>query len=185
MLFIVSGASGAGKSTLCERLLSDFPTLTLSVSYTTRPPRGREADGVHYHFVDDATFEAMVSEGAFAEWARVHGNSYGTLRSEATERVAAGAVVLLDIDVQGAAQVRASGVDAAYLFIEPPSFEALATRLRGRATDAADVIDRRLAIARAEIAQAHLFDHRITNDDLDVAHRRFLDVIAIERLARR
>ncbi len=182
MLFIVSGASGAGKSTLCERLLSDFPTLTLSVSYTTRPPRGREADGVHYHFVDDATFEAMVSEGAFAEWARVHGNSYGSARAIIDGHLAGGRSVLFDVDYQGAESLMAAYPSAAVsVMVLPPDMATLEARLRGRGTDTDEVIAGRLARAQAEMGHAPSFGHLIVNDEFEEAYR---EMSAIYRAGR-
>ena len=138
-----------------------------------------------YYFVSEAEFEAEVARGEFLEHARVHGNLYGTHRRLVEEQVAAGKTVILDIDVQGAAQVRASGTDAAFVFVLPPSFEVLEQRLRSRGTDSEDVIAGRLAVARSEMSQADLFDHRIINDVLDTATEEFVAAIAAERHRRR
>jgi guanylate kinase len=158
-----------------------LPEVRFSVSCTTRGARAGEVDGRDYFFVSVSDFEERVGRGEFLEHARVHGNLYGTLRSHVMGEVAAGAVMLLDIDVQGAAQVRASGQEATYLFILPPSFEVLEQRLRGRATDAAGVIGRRLKTARSEVEQAALFEHSIVNDDLERAAAEFVELIGTLR----
>ena len=174
---MMTGPSGVGKSTLVRRVQEDLPDVRFSVSCTTRPPRTGEVEGKDYFFVEKAAFEERLARGDFLEHAEVHGNFYGTLREHVMLEVAQGAVMLLDIDVQGAEQVRAAGVDASYLFVLPPSFEVLESRLRGRATDAADVIERRLKTARLEVDQAHLFEYQITNDDLERAAGEFVRLI--------
>jgi guanylate kinase len=184
LLLVMTGPSGVGKSTLVASVQKRIAGLEFSVSCTTRPPRRGEVEGRDYYFLDEAEFTRRRSAGAFLEHATVHGNSYGTLRSHATDRVEAGAVVLLDIDVQGAAQVRDSGMDAAFLFILPPSFEVLEARLRGRATDADDVIARRLVTAHEEVEQAGWFDLRVVNDDLIRATNEFVAFIEAERADR-
>ena len=184
LLLVMTGPSGAGKTTLSRRVLADQPDMAFSVSYTTRPGRDGEVDGVDYHFVPAADFQARLDRREFLEHARVHGNLYGTYRPKVEERVGAGGVVLLDIDVQGARQVRASGIDAVFLFVLPPSFDELERRLRGRGTDADDVIARRLGIARREMAEAPWFDYLVVNDDLDRATADFLSVVRAERLRR-
>lgn len=167
MLFIVSGASGVGKSTLCRALLDEFDSLVLSVSATTRAPRAGEVDGVHYHFVTKDRFRAMVDEGEFAEWAEVHGNLYGSMRSTIDAELAAGRSVLFDIDYQGAASlVAAYPEDTVTTMVLPPSMGELERRLRGRGTDEESVIARRLAKAALEIAQTPAFQHTIVNDDI-------------------
>jgi len=181
----MTGPSGVGKSTLMRRVMARVPELEFSVSCTTRPIRRGEVDGRDYFFVEQPEFARRVAAGDFLEHATVHGNSYGSLKSYASERVAKGAVVLLDIDVQGAAQVRSSGSDAAFVFVLPPSFEALEQRLRSRGTDSEEVIAGRLAVARSEMSEADLFDHRIINDDLDAATEEFVAAIAAERHRRR
>ena len=177
LLLVMTGPSGVGKSTLVRRVQQDLPEVCFSVSCTTRPMRVGEQEGRDYFFVSPEEFAARLSRSEFLEHATVHGNLYGTLRSHVLDQVAEGAVVLLDIDVQGAAQVRESGTDATFVFILPPTFEALEQRLRGRATDAPEVIDRRLAVARSEMKSAECFDYRIVNDDLEAAASRFVSVI--------
>ena len=169
MLLIVSGASGVGKSTLCKQLLAEHDELTLSVSTTTRAPRGREKNGVHYHFVDVGTFERMRDERAFAEWAEVHGNYYGTSKLVIDEAIADGGSVLFDIDYQGAEQLLRVYPDAVAVMVLPPDMEILERRLRGRGTDAEEVIQRRMAKAREEMRHAPSFQHLVVNDDLDQA----------------
>ncbi len=184
LLLVMAGPSGVGKSTLVARVREHIPEIEFSVSCTTRPRRTGEVDGVDYFFVTPDEFAARRDAGDFLEHATVHGNSYGTLRSHATDRVAAGAVVLLDIDVQGAAQVRDADAGAAFLFVLPPSWEELEARLRGRATDDADVIAGRLVTARSEVEEADWFDERIVNDDLDDATARFVSFIETQRASR-
>jgi guanylate kinase len=180
-LFIITAPSGAGKTTLVKSLLERDGGIRLSVSYTTRAPRAGEVHGREYHFVDEAAFKAMQAAGEFVEWAQVHGNYYGTsalwLR-QATER---GEDILLEIDWQGAGQVRAVFPDAVGVFILPPSFEALETRLQGRGTDTAEVIARRLAGAHEEMRHACEFDYAILNDRLEDALE---DLLALVRAAR-
>lgn len=183
--FIISGPSGVGKSTLRDALLRES-AVRFSISCTTRAPRKGERDGVDYHFVDSAEFATRVAAGAFIEHAEVHGNCYGTLRSEVEDHVMAGRDVFLDIDVQGVAQVQAAareqawGVCAQYVFIGPPSFEVLAQRLQGRATDSAAVIARRLEAARRELARWRDYDYLVINDTVE---RALADLQAIFRAA--
>lgn len=184
LLLVFTGPSGCGKTTLVRRAMAQLPELRFSVSYTTRARRGAEVDGEDYHFVDLEDFEARLARGEFLEHALVHGNRYGTHRNSVETLVRGGAVVLLDIDVQGARQVRASGADAVFVFLLPPSMDELELRLRGRGTDASDVIDRRLAVARSEIAEAPTFDYRIVNDDLERAEEEFLTLVHEERQQR-
>ena len=169
MLLILSGPSGAGKSTLCDRLLQAFPTLKLSVSMTTRAPRGAEQDGVHYHFVSPERFAELVAQDAFAEHATVHGNRYGTSKAVVEEELRAGNSLLFDIDFQGAESLLAYRSDAVAVMVFPPSMEVLEKRLRGRGTDSDEVVARRLHAARAEMAHFPSFQHLIINDDLEVA----------------
>lgn len=184
VLFIVSAPSGAGKTTLVRGLLARDPQIGLSVSYTTRPARPGEVEGVAYHFVGTAQFEAMREAGDFLEWAHVHGNSYGTSRRWLEERLSAGHDVLLEIDWQGAQQVRRLFPGAVGIFILPPSLEALAARLTGRGQDAADVIERRLAAARDEIRHVHEFDFVIINNILSQAQDELVTVTRAARLLR-
>jgi len=182
LLFIVSAPSGAGKTTLVRGLLERDPQIGLSVSHTTRAPRPGETDGVAYHFVSIDRFEAMREAGDFLEWAHVHDNFYGTSRRWLDEQLAAGHDVLLEIDWQGAQQVRTLFPDAVGIFILPPSLDALAARLSGRAQDSADVIERRLAAARDEIRHLHEFDFVIINDILSQAQDELVTVTRAARL---
>lgn len=181
VLFIVSAPSGAGKTTLVRGLLERDPQIGLSVSHTTRAPRPGEVDGVAYHFISVERFEAMREAGDFLEWAHVHGNFYGTSRRWLDERLNDGHDVLLEIDWQGAQQVRAQFPEAVSLFVLPPSFEALAQRLTGRGSDAPDVIERRLAAAREEIGHLREFDFVIINNILSQA---LDEMVAVARAAR-
>jgi len=171
MLFVVSSPSGAGKTTLTRRLMDDFDSLSFSISYTTRPCRGDEKDGQDYHFVDDDTFGRMVTEDRFAEHASVHGNRYGTADAQIREAFAAGRDVLFDIDYQGGRQLKAKyPAEAVMVFVLPPTMEALAGRLRNRATDAEDTIRRRLAKAVDELGHYHAYEFLVVNDDLEAAY---------------
>lgn len=170
ILFIVSGASGAGKSTLCSRLMAEFPEIGMSVSTTTRAPRGDEQDGVAYHFVDHAQFAEMIERGDFAEWAEVHGNRYGTSKSAIADATAAGQPLLFDIDYQGAESLMESYPDAESTMVLPPTMEVLESRLRGRGTDSDEVVRGRMDKARAEMAHAGSFQHLVVNDELEEAY---------------
>ena len=176
VLMVVSGPSGAGKSTLCTRLRARFPEIGLSVSYTTRAIRAGEEDGVHYHFIDHARFEAMVEEGAFVEWASVHGNYYGTSWSAVRSALEGGTPLLFDIDYQGAASLRSAFPDAVTVMLLPPDLSTLEARLRGRGTDEDGVIGQRLLNARGEIGQTAAFDYIIFNDDLDRAYEELSSI---------
>jgi guanylate kinase len=168
-LFIVAAPSGAGKSTLVNALLEREPGISLSISHTTRPPRTGEEYGRHYYFVERAEFEREVAEGIFLEHAEVHGNFYGTSRKTVADLLNQGRDVLLEIDWQGAAQIRKSKPDCVSVFILPPSRTELERRLRGRGSDSAEVIERRLRNSRGEIAHAHEFDYIIVNDRFEDA----------------
>ncbi len=168
-LFIVAAPSGAGKTTLVRGLLERDPAVNLSVSFTTRKAREGEVDGVAYHFTSVPDFMARRDRGEFLEWAEVHGNYYATSRHWLEAQLAAGRDVLLEIDCQGAAQVRSIFPEAVGIFILPPSFEALEQRLRGRGTDSAEVIAQRLAAAEDEMRQVDHFDYVIINNDLQIA----------------
>jgi guanylate kinase len=180
-LFVISAPSGAGKSTLVARLMDALPRLVFSVSWTTRAPRAGEVDGVAYHFTDDAGFRSKMERGELLEWATVHDSLYGTGRAETLASLERGDDVVLDIDVQGAEQVRLSGLPASFVFILPPSREVLTARLMARGTESPASLARRLANARAEIACYGSFDHVVVNDDLDGAAA---DLVAIVRAAR-
>ncbi|QMT41490.1 guanylate kinase [Neisseria shayeganii] len=180
-IFIISAASGTGKTTLVSRLLQKHPDIRASVSHTTRLPREGEENGRHYHFVSIPEFEAMIGDAGFLEYARVYDNYYGTSMRQLEELTRQGVDVILEIDVQGAAQVRQALPQAASIFIAPPSFAVLESRLRGRGTDAPEVIAKRLAEARNEIEQAPLFDYLVVNDDLDNAEAALLNIIRAKR----
>jgi guanylate kinase len=181
-LLIVAAPSGAGKTSLVAALLQADPAVRLSVSFTTRPPRPGDIDGRDYHFVTVPAFAAMRERGDFLESAEVHGNLYGTSRTWVMERLAAGEDILLEIDWQGAAQVRRSFADAIGVFVLPPSMAVLEQRLRGRAADSAEVIARRLAAAREEISHVAEFDYVIINEHFDEAVRDLVDIVRAERL---
>ncbi|MHB1538012.1 MAG: guanylate kinase [Solirubrobacteraceae bacterium] len=165
-MFVITGPSGVGKGTLIAALMKRIPSLELSISATTRPPRSGERNGVDYHFLDDPTFDLLVEAGEFVEHASYSGRRYGTLRSELEGRVAAGVPVVLEIEVQGARQVRESLPDAVQVFIAPPSIEALRERLSGRGTDAPEEVARRLTVAERELEAQREFAHVIVNADL-------------------
>ncbi len=180
-LFIVSAPSGAGKTTLCNKAVEHFPTLEHSVSYTTRKARDGEIDGVHYNFIDDARFDEMESAGEFVESANVHGNRYGTSGGALLELLNEGVDLLVEIDVQGAAQLREKFSEGVFIFIVPPSVEACKERLTIRGKDTDDVISKRLAQAIEEIKEARNYDYIIVNDVLDEAILRFNAIIMAEK----
>jgi guanylate kinase len=183
-LFIVSAPSGAGKSSLVKAALAEDKRLTLSISFTTRPPREGEVNGREYHFVDRKTFEAMLERGEFLESAEVHGNRYGTSQKWITEARAKGLDIMLEIDWQGAQQVRKTFPDAVSIFILPPSpaLKELERRLRGRGQDSEQDIQRRLRDAREEIGHAAEFDYVIINKDFEEARRDLAAVVRSVRL---
>jgi guanylate kinase len=184
LMLIVSSPSGAGKTTLCNRLRAAEPDLRFSVSHTTRKPRPNEVDGREYHFVDPDAFERMADAGAFAEWARVHGNYYGTSLAEIERAQKTARGVLFDIDFQGARQIKAALPAAVGVFILPPSIAELERRLRGRATEDEPTTQRRLANARLEIEHYGIFDYVVVNDDLDRAYEHLRAVVLAERSRR-
>jgi len=167
-MLLISGPSGSGKSTICKRLLED-PRVVFSVSATTRAPRPGERDGVDYHFLSKPEFSARIAAGDFLEHAEVFGNMYGTLRAPMQAAIAEGQVYLLEIDVQGALQLKALDVPGTYVFVAPPNFEQLRKRLTGRGTEAPEVLERRLQKAEDEFREQSRYDHVIVNDDLDQA----------------
>jgi guanylate kinase len=181
-LFVISAPSGAGKSTILKKVLTAVPSLAFSVSHTTRKPRPGENNGREYHFVDRPTFEKMRAGDAFLEWAEVHGNLYGTSRTAIEAQQAKGIDVFLDIDVQGARQLRGGGHQGAvFLFIAPPSWQELERRLRGRGTDSEETVQLRLNNARREMEDAHNYDYLVLNDRLDEAVDVLHAVIVAER----
>ncbi len=193
LLIVISAPSGAGKSTLCEKLLAENKSIRYSISCTTRAPRGKEQDGVAYHFLSPDQFEAYVSEGAFLEHATVHGNRYGTLKESVRSAMASGCSVLMDIDVQGAGQVRKAllhmPVDDVMvlgfvdIFIEPPSLGELRKRLEGRGEDRPDVIEERLKNAAEEMRAAPDYKYRVVNDDLNTALHEVREILKQEAVA--
>lgn len=183
-LFVVSGASGTGKTTMVKEALRRMPALYFSISATTRPRRETEVDGRDYHFVDRARFDAMADDGDLLEWAEVYGNCYGTPRAPVEERLSRGESVLLDIDVQGARQVRKAMPEAVSIFLLPPDMETMERRLRSRSTDSAAVIARRLEEAREQLEGAAEADYLVVNDDLEAAYDQ-LQAIVVAELWRR
>jgi len=176
-LYVIAAPSGAGKTSLINSALAAFPSLAFSVSDTTRPMRRGEVDGEHYHFIDRATFDRRVEQGRYLEHAEVFGNGYGTDRAHVESLWRDGKDVLLEIDVQGAAQVRASQPQACHIFILPPSLETLKKRLEARGTDRPEVIERRLGEAQREMSFCLEFDWIIVNDDFDQAREQLMAVI--------
>ncbi|MDT0164752.1 guanylate kinase [Actinotalea sp. AC32] len=181
-LTVLAGPTAVGKGTVSADVRARYPEVWLSVSATTRPPRPGEVDGVHYLFVDDATFDRMVAEGEFLEWAVVHGrNRYGTPRAAVLERLRAGEPALLEIDLAGARQVRAAMPEARFVFLAPPSWDELVRRLVGRGTEDEEERERRLATARVELAAEPEFDHTIVNDDVRRATDELVTVMGLVR----
>ncbi len=181
MLLVISGPSGTGKGTLIDRLMKEDPTLVFSVSATTRAPRPGEIDGVHYHFVSNEEYDELVAANAFVEYATVHGNRYGTLRSEVYSRLEKGENVVLDIDVQGALNVIASEKEKVSIFILPPSMQELRSRLTGRGTETEEAVERRLHNAVWEISQKDKYEYKIINDDLETCLHTLQAIIEAEK----
>jgi guanylate kinase len=182
LLIVVSSPSGAGKTTLCRRLIDEFPDIVFSVSYTTRQRRRGEEEGVDYHFVDRPSFDRMVQNEEFAEWAEVHGNRYGTTVDAVRQALEGGRHVLFDIDYQGGRQLKAKfEKEAVLVFVLPPSLAELERRLRQRATDAPDVIERRLKQAHEELKQYGIYQYLIVNDDLPRAYDRLRAIYLAEQ----
>jgi guanylate kinase len=183
LLFIVSAPSGAGKTTLVERLVEQLPNLRMSRSYTSRLARDGEADGVDYNFVSRERFEAMIAAGDFLEWADVVGNLYGTCANDTERLLEEGFDVVLVIDVQGARKVRAAGLDTTTVFVMPPSFGELEHRLRSRSKDSEEAIQRRLQVARGEVAAFVDYDFVVVNDEVSAAVDRLRSIVVAERAA--
>ena len=181
ILFIISAPSGAGKTTLASRLFQEAPDLRSSISYTTRAPRKGEVNGRDYHFVNEEQFIQMRNAGAFAEWASVHEFYYGTPRAPVDDAITQGRDLLLDIDVQGATQLKATYPEAVSLFVLPPSWHELERRLRGRGTDTEAVITRRLHRAREEAREFSAYDYWIVNDNLERAVSLLHAILTAER----
>lgn len=177
-LTVLAGPTAVGKGSVSAYVREHFPKVWLSVSVTTRPPRPTEVDGIHYRFIDDATFERMRADGDLLEWAVVHGRAkYGTPRGPVIEAIAAGLSPLLEIDLQGARQVRESMPEALFVFLDPPSWDELVRRLVGRGTESSDEREARLATARVELAAADEFDVRIVNDDVQRAAEELVSLM--------
>lgn len=181
-LFIVSAPSGAGKTTLCQELCKIVPRLKHSVSYTTRPPRKGERNNVHYSFISKEEFKEMIKKGEFIEWAVVHGNLYGTSIKRLEEISKKGYDIILDIDTQGAMQIKGRYKDATYIFILPPSMKTLEKRLKGRRSDNREEIKRRLERARDEIATYRNYDYVVINDKFEEALQDLKSIINAARL---
>jgi guanylate kinase len=180
-LFVVSAPSGAGKTTIVERLIQRMLDLRMSRSYTSRPARPGETDGVDYNFVSRSRFEAMIAGDQFLEWADVFGNLYGTAIVDTERVLAAGTDLVLVIDVQGARQVRRHQPSAASVFVLPPSFDVLESRLRGRSQDTEEQIRRRLETARREVAAVPEYDYVVVNDEIDACVERLRAIVLAER----
>jgi guanylate kinase len=180
-LFVVSAPSGAGKTTLCRKAGEELPGLLHSVSYATRAPRPGEMHDVHYTFIDQEKFHTMVADGEFIEWAEVHGNFYGTSKRRIEAIVNGGNDVILDIDVQGARQIREHYLESTLIFVLPPSIQALEQRLFTRMSDSAEVIERRLKKAREEMGEYKYYDYVIVNDLFEEAFGVFACIIKAER----
>lgn len=181
LLFIVSAASGTGKTTLVERLVQILPNLRMSRSYTSRAARHGERDGVDYNFISQAEFQTRIEHDEFLEWADVFGNYYGTRVADVDQWLADGQDVVLVIDVQGARQVKARGVDHTSIFVLPPSYQVLEQRLRGRSKDTEETMQQRLATARAEVSSFAVYDYVVVNDALEPTVVRLQEIIAAER----
>lgn len=183
-IFVLSAPSGAGKSTLAKRLVQSVEGLIFSISFTTRPPREGERDGVDYFFTDEACFDAMVEDAGFVEWVRVYDRRYGTGRAWLEQTLATGVDVLLDIETTGALNIHQALPDATMIFVMPPSAQELERRLRGRGTDGEEQISIRLKHARHEMELFEAYDYLIVNDDLDRAYRELESVIRAVRAQR-
>ena len=182
LLFVVSGPSGVGKSTLCSHILQSIPEIRLAISYTTRPPRTGETNGKEYRFISETEFRTKVEEQAFAEWAEVYGQLYGTPWKELKQELGAQTDILLDIDIQGARQVMKTLRKAVTIFILPPSLDTLKTRLSGRGTDSSAEQDRRFQKSQEEMKHYSEYQYSIRNETLDQAIRELSSVITAERI---
>lgn len=183
ILFIVSAPSGAGKTTLCRKAVDYFPDLRHSVSYTTRSPRDGEKDGIDYHFITKEAFQKMIHKGEFLEWAEVHGNRYGTSLSDTKKLLSGGLDIILDVDVQGARQIKLQ-ISGVFIFVLPPSLEDCEKRIRNRGKDSYEAILSRLENARNEIKEVMWYEYVIINENLEEAFERLKSVIIAERSKR-
>ncbi|MBX7114069.1 MAG: guanylate kinase [Myxococcaceae bacterium] len=185
LILVLSAPSGAGKTTLARRMLDEMPSAQFSISYTTRPPRGKEKDGVDYHFIDTKTFQQKIENSEFVEWAEVHGHFYGSSQSLIEQTREDKSVCVFDIDVQGGTAIKRKFPDAVLIFIVPPSMEELERRLRGRQTETDDAIRRRMLAARAEMERGtQSYDYLIVNDDLDKALNELKSIVVAEHCRR-
>ncbi|MDO4545143.1 MAG: guanylate kinase [Bacillota bacterium] len=180
-LFVVSGPSGAGKGTICKEVLDEERNIKLSVSMTTRKPREGEIDKVHYHFVDRSDFEALIEEEGFMEYANVYGNFYGTPRKQVLEWLEQGIDVILEIDVQGALQIKKTYPEGVFIFILPPSIEELKKRIKGRGSETEETMAKRLGAALKEISCIDQYDYRVINEELQTAIDRVRSIIKAEQ----
>ena len=180
VLFVISGPSGVGKGTINQKLFSEFSDVAFSVSATTRQPREGEVDGKHYFFISRQEFENRIANNEFLEHAEFAGNCYGTPRSYVLKLLEEGVSVILEIDLQGALQVKERMPESVSVFILPPSFEELESRLRGRGTETPEKIEKRLAAARHEMDMAHIYDYQIVNDDLEAAYQQLRSIYLAE-----
>jgi len=185
LLFIVSAPSGAGKTSLCKEVVTHVPDLYFSISYTTRPPRQNEINGVDYQFVSPGKFRRMIEEGQLVEWTEIYGNFYGTSKTSVEEYRSKGTDIVFDIDPVGARRIKEEYSDSVTIFVLPPSHGELKERLIQRGTDDESVIKKRLDKAREEIEQSNWYQYRIVNDDFKSAVKQLKDIIASERLKRR
>lgn len=181
LILVLSAPSGAGKTSLCRELFKTFPDIKESISYTTRKPRDGEVDGEAYHFVSQEEFERMVDEDAFAEWAMVHGNMYGTALKTLEEARRNGVNLVLDIDCQGALKLKEQFEGGVYVFILPPSMDELRRRLENRSSDSQDVIERRISRAADEIKESRWYDYIIINDDFNLACSELSAIVIAHR----
>lgn len=180
LLIVISGPSGAGKGTICSELRKEMPNLVYSVSMTTRDPRVGEKEGINYFFRTKEQFEELLAQGDFLEYAKVYDNYYGTPKAHVMELLDEGKHVILEIDIQGAMQVKDAFSDGVFIYIVPPSLSVLSNRLNGRGTDAQDVINKRLSLASSELALAHRYDYIVVNDILDEAVEKVASILRAE-----
>ncbi len=181
LLLVVSGPSGVGKSTVCRYLVNSLPEVEVSVSMTTRPPREGEKEGINYYFVSEGDFKSRIKTGFFLEWAKIYGNFYGTPLDKVEKRLQQGKDVILEIDVQGALQVRNKYPSAVLVFVAPPSFEELTRRIVGRGTEKEKLVEERLEVARDELKAYQSYDYMVINDDLETSAGKIKSILTAEK----